>query len=244
MNIKDGITDMSDHPMVMVSWYGCVSYCNWKSQQEGLESCYDTNDPNRVCDFTKNGFRLATESEWEYAARGGSNSPYYRYPWGDTIDGSMSNYGASGDTYEGECIDILSRRISDFSSKKYIFSPQDSITEFRQARRNNRRTPLSCGNRSGSNRQEIPKRKSGNCYTNDSFAKACKRSCKRAGVEKFVPYDLRRTVATKTRAELGKEAARTLLGHAEQSTTDIYLLDEVQEAMKVAKALAKYEKRA
>ena len=41
---------------------------------------------------------------------------------------------------------------------------------------------------------------------------------------------------------LGKEAAKTLLGHAEQSTTDIYLLDEVQESMKVAKALAKYRK--
>jgi len=41
---------------------------------------------------------------------------------------------------------------------------------------------------------------------------------------------------------LGKEAAKTLLGHAEESTTDIYLLEEVQEAMKVAKALARYSK--
>ena len=57
-----------------------------------------------------------------------------------------------------------------------------------------------------------------------------------------MPYDLRRTAATKTRAELGKEAAKTLLGHAEESTTEIYLLEEVQEIMKVAKALAKYGK--
>ena len=34
--------------------------------------------------------------------------------------------------------------------------------------------------------------------------------------------------------ELGKQAAKTLLGHAEESTTEIYLLEE----MKVAKALA------
>ena len=37
---------------------------------------------------------------------------------------------------------------------------------------------------------------------------------------------------------LGKEAAKVLLGHAKTDTTDIYLLEEVQEAIKVAKLLA------
>ena len=140
----------------------------------------------------------------------------------------------------GECIDILSKRIDDFDSKEYIFSPQESIAEFLKTKSRNRKTPLSCGNRQGSNRKENPERKPGNRYMNNSFAQSCKRGCRRAGVVEFVPYDLRRTVATKTRAELGKEAAKTLLGHANESTTDIYLLEEVQEAMKVAKALAKW----
>ena len=59
--------------------------------------------------------------------------------------------------------------------------------------------------------------------------------CERADVDIFVPYDLRQTVATGTQAILGKEAARVLLGHTKTNTTDIYLLKEVQEAMKVAK---------
>ncbi len=143
----------------------------------------------------------------------------------------------------GQCIEILSKRIDDFRSKQYIFTPHDSVSEFFDSKSKNRKTPLSYGNKPGSNRKNNPRKKAGKRYTNNSLRQACQRGCIRAGVEEFVPYDLRRTVATKTRAELGKAAAKTLLGHAEESTTDIYLLEEVQEAMKVAKALANYRNK-
>ena len=85
--------DMSDDPMVHVSWYGAAAYCNWRSSEEGKESCYNLS--TWECDFSKNGYRLATEAEWEYAARGGEHSPYYRFPWGDTISHSQANYDAN-----------------------------------------------------------------------------------------------------------------------------------------------------
>jgi len=142
----------------------------------------------------------------------------------------------------GVCIDILSKRIDNFDSKKVVFSPKDSMKEYLTDKYKNRKTALSCGNIPGSNRKDNPKWEVGDQYNNNSLEQACKRACKKAGIDPFVPYDLRRTAATKTRATLGKEDAKTLLGHVAESTTEIYLLDEVQEAMKVAKALAKYNK--
>jgi len=85
-----GEREMSNDPVVEVSWYGAAAYCNWRSQQQGYEICYNLS--TWECDFSKTGYRLPTEAEWEYAARGGLGGR--RLPWGNTISHSQANYSS------------------------------------------------------------------------------------------------------------------------------------------------------
>lgn len=72
-----------NQPVIHVDWNNAVDYCNWLSAKEGLTPCYSGKGKLTQCDFSANGYRLLTESEWEYAARGGQKSQGFRYAGSD-----------------------------------------------------------------------------------------------------------------------------------------------------------------
>ncbi len=115
---------MDDLPVVNVRWEDAAMYCNWLSEKDGLNKVYREESGTLVAkNPIPTGYRLLTESEWEWVARIQSSNSMYRYEWGNSFPPTQ----VSGNYADQSAAELLDPVFPDYNDGFIVASPVGSF---------------------------------------------------------------------------------------------------------------------
>jgi integrase len=130
------------------------------------------------------------------------------------------------------CQELLGEFLVGLSPEDFVFSPRRQREERYARLRQERKTkvPPSQRNRKKAHPMILPQER----YTPHGYAHAVRAACRKAGVARWCPYQLRHAVGAKVRRSLGLDAAQSMLGHKTVAMTEHYAKLTVDDVVEVA----------
>lgn len=116
--------DKDEQPVANISWQDAALYCNWLSAREQLPPFYHV-EAGKVVGFNSaaTGYRLPTDAEWEWAARGHADGTMVIFAWGDefAVPKRFGNYA------DRSARPLLARVLTDYDDGFRVAAPPGSF---------------------------------------------------------------------------------------------------------------------